>query len=241
MQLIPAIDLMDSKIVRLSQGEAKTVKVYEQFGGPVDAARRWCDEGAGKLHIIDLDAAFGQGNNHSVITAVAENIDLPIQVGGGIHSFEVAEKLFDTGITQVMLGSLAFKDFSVISRLHDSFGKDSVIVALDNKDGWVMIDGWRTATNMTLWNAFDKFIGLGVECFLVTSIARDGLLNGPDIETLAKAVKHSGAKILAAGGIGSIDDLVSLKEIGVEGAVVGKALYEERFTLEQAIQRIGVR
>ncbi|MCL2642053.1 MAG: 1-(5-phosphoribosyl)-5-[(5-phosphoribosylamino)methylideneamino]imidazole-4-carboxamide isomerase [Candidatus Bathyarchaeota archaeon] len=240
MQLIPAIDLMNSKIVRLSQGEAKTVKVYEQFGGPVKAAKRWCDEGAGKLHIIDLDAAFGQGNNHPVIAEIAKNINLPIQVGGGIRSFEIAEKLFATGITQVMLGSLAFKDFSVITRLQDNFGQDSVIVALDHKDGWVMIDGWRTVTSMTLQDAFDKFTGLGVQCFLVTSIARDGLLSGPDFETLAEAVKYSGAKILAAGGISSIDDLVGLKRIGVDGAVIGKALYEGRFTLKHAIQKMGV-
>ncbi|MCL1978393.1 MAG: 1-(5-phosphoribosyl)-5-[(5-phosphoribosylamino)methylideneamino]imidazole-4-carboxamide isomerase [Candidatus Bathyarchaeota archaeon] len=240
MQLIPAIDLMNSKIVRLAQGEAKTAKVYEQFGGPIEAAKRWCAEGAGKLHIIDLDAAFGQGNNHTVITEIAKSINLPIQVGGGIRSFEIAEKLFNTGITQVMLGSLAFKDFSVITRLQDKFGKESVVVALDNKNGWVMIDGWRTTTNMTLQDAVDKFTELGVKRFLITSIIHDGLLNGPDIETLAKAVKHSGAKILAAGGIGSIDDLFNLKEIGVEGAVIGKALYEGRFTLKEAIQKIGV-
>lgn len=240
MQLIPAIDLMSSKIVRLSQGEAKTVKVYEQFGGPVEAAKRWRDEGAGKLHIIDLDAAFGQGNNHHVITEVAKSVDLPIQVGGGIRSFEIAEKLFGTGVTQVMLGSLAFKDFSAITRLQNRFGQDSVIVALDNKDGWVMIDGWRTTTNMTLQDALDKFSALNVRHFLVTSITHDGLLSGPDLETLAGAVKCSGAKILAAGGIGSVADLVNLKEIGVEGAVIGKALYEGRFTLTQAIQKIGV-
>ncbi|MCL2172263.1 MAG: 1-(5-phosphoribosyl)-5-[(5-phosphoribosylamino)methylideneamino]imidazole-4-carboxamide isomerase [Nitrososphaerota archaeon] len=240
MQLIPAIDLMSSKIVRLSQGEAKTAKVYEHFGGPVEAAKRWYDEGASKLHIIDLDAAFGQGNNHFVIAEIAKNINLPIQVGGGIHSFEVAEKLFSTGIHQVMLGSLAFKDFSVITRLQDKFGKESVIVALDNKNGQVMINGWRTATNLTLQDALDKFIALGVNHFLITSIMHDGLLDGPDLETLAKTVKYSGAKILAAGGIGSIDDLFHLKEIGVDGAVIGKALYESRFTLKQAIQKIGV-
>jgi phosphoribosylformimino-5-aminoimidazole carboxamide ribotide isomerase len=240
MQLIPAIDLMDSKIVRLSQGEAKSVKVYEQFGGPVEAARRWCAEGAGKLHIIDLDAAFGQGNNHHVIAEIAKRVNLPIQIGGGIHSFEIAEKLFTAGVSQVMLGSLAFKDFSVITRLQNVFGDESVIVALDNKSGHVMIDGWRTATNLTLQDAFDKFTRLGVRRFLVTSIAHDGLLNGPDFTSLAEAVQYSGAKILAAGGIGSMDDLVGLKKIGVEGVVIGKALYEGRFTLEQAIQRIGV-
>jgi phosphoribosylformimino-5-aminoimidazole carboxamide ribotide isomerase len=240
MQLIPAIDLMGSKIVRLSQGEAKTAKVYEHFGGPMEAAKRWRDEGAGKLHIIDLDAAFGQGNNHPIITEIAKNLNLPIQVGGGIRSFEIAEKLFNTGITQVMLGSLAFKDFSAITRLQDKFGKESVIVALDNKNNRVMIDGWRTTTNLTLQDALDKFIALGVNHFLITSIAHDGLLDGPDLEPLAKAVKYSGTKILAAGGIGSVDDLVNLKEIGVDGAVIGKALYEGRFTLKQAIQTIGV-
>jgi phosphoribosylformimino-5-aminoimidazole carboxamide ribotide isomerase len=239
MQLIPAIDLMNSKIVRLTQGEAQTAKVYEQYGGPVEAAKRWRDEGAGKLHIIDLDAAFGKGNNHQIITEIAKNITLPIQVGGGIRSFEVAEKLFNTGISQVMLGSLAFRDFSVIPRLQEKFGKESVVVALDNKNGWVMIDGWRTTTDMTLQDALDKFIELGVQRFLITSITHDGLLSGPDLETLAEAVKCSGAKILAAGGIGSIDDLASLKKIGVEGAVIGKALYEGRFTLKEAIQKIG--
>ncbi|MCL2134064.1 MAG: 1-(5-phosphoribosyl)-5-[(5-phosphoribosylamino)methylideneamino]imidazole-4-carboxamide isomerase [Candidatus Bathyarchaeota archaeon] len=240
MHLIPAIDLMNNKIVRLVQGEIKTAKFYEQFGEPIEAAKRWCCEGAGKLHIIDLDAAFGQGNNHTVIAEIAKNIDLPIQVGGGIHSFEIAEKLFSTGITQVMLGSLAFKDATVITRLQDKFGKDSVIVALDNKNGQVMIDGWRTTTNMTLQNSLDKFIKLGVKWFLVTSIVYDGSLSGPDFETLAKIVNCSGAKILAAGGIGSIEDLVNLEKIGVEGAVIGKALYEGRFTLKQAIQEIGV-
>jgi phosphoribosylformimino-5-aminoimidazole carboxamide ribotide isomerase len=111
MQLIPAIDLMNNKIVRLTQGEAKTAIIYEQYGGPVETAKRWVEEGAGKLHIIDVDAAFGKGNNHAIITEISKNIKLPIQVGGGIRSFEVAEKLFNTGITQVMLGSLAFKDF----------------------------------------------------------------------------------------------------------------------------------
>jgi len=239
MQLIPAIDLMNGKIVRLTRGEAQTAKTYDQFGGPVETAMRWRDEGAGKLHIIDLDAAFGKGNNHETITKIAQSIDLPIQVGGGIRSFEVAEKLFKTGISQVMLGSLAFRDFSVITRLQDKFGKDSVIVALDNKNGWVMIEGWLTATDMTLMEALERFTELGVQRFLITSITHDGLLSGPDLEVLNEAVKFSSAKIVAAGGIGSINDLVSLKNIGVEGAVIGKALYEGRFTFKEAIQKIG--
>ena len=237
MQLIPAIDLMNSKIVRLTRGEAKTAKVYDQFGSPVETAMRWRDEGAGKLHIIDLDAAFGKGNNHQVIAEIAKNVALPIQVGGGIRSFEIAEKLFKTGISQVILGSLAFSDSSVITKLQSKFGLESVIVALDNKDGWIMVEGWQTATELTVQEALEKFTALGVQRFLITSIAQDGMLNGPDLETLSEAVKFSGAKILAAGGIGSINDLSALKRIGVEGAVIGKALYEGRFTLKEAIKR----
>ena len=240
MQLIPAIDLMNGKIVRLTRGEAKTAKFYEsQFGTPVEAAQRWRDEGASKLHIIDLDAAFGIGNNHSVIAEVAKNVNLPIQVGGGIRSNETAEKLFETGITQVILGALAFSDPSAISKIRKKFGLESVIVALDNKEGLIMVEGWKTATSMAVQDALDKYTELGVRRFLITSIAQDGMLNGPDLRTLSQATLYPNAKIVAAGGIGSVGDLAALKEIGVEGAVIGKALYEGRFTLREAIKKIG--
>jgi phosphoribosylformimino-5-aminoimidazole carboxamide ribotide isomerase len=240
LQLIPAIDLMDGKIVRLSRGEAKTAKSYqEQFGTPLEAAKRWHDEGAGKLHIIDLDAAFGNGNNHQVISQIASNIKLPIQVGGGIRSFETAAGLFKTGISQVILGALAFSDESAIGKIQKRFGADSVIVALDNKDGKIMVEGWKTATGLGMDEALKKFTALGVETFLITSIAQDGMLSGPDLKTLREAVKFPNTKIIAAGGTGSINDLTALKQIGVDGAVIGKALYEGRFTLKEAIKTIG--
>ena len=239
MQLIPAIDLMSGKIVRLSRGDPKTVKVYDQFGGPVETAKRWRDEGAGKLHIIDLDAAFGTGNNHAVISEIAANIALPIQVGGGIRSFETAAKLFKTGISQVILGALAFSDQSAIGKIQKRFGAESVIVALDNKDGKIMVEGWKTATALSINEALEKFNMLGVKTFLITSIAKDGMLSGPDLETLKQACQSRNAKVIAAGGIGSINDLIALKRIGVEGAVIGKALYEGRFTLKEAINKVG--
>ena len=204
MQLIPAIDLMNGKIVRLYRAEAKTAKVYDQFGGPVETAKRWRDEGAGKLHIIDLDAAFGKGNNHDVIADIAKNIALPIQVGGGIRSFEAAATLLKSGIRQVILGALAFRDPSAIGKIQEQFGADSVIVALDNKDGRIMVEGWKTATALNLKEALEKFNTLGVKTFLITSIAQDGMLRGPDLKTLGEAVKFPNAKIIAAGGIGSI-------------------------------------
>jgi phosphoribosylformimino-5-aminoimidazole carboxamide ribotide isomerase len=240
MQLIPAIDLMNGKIVRLTRGDAKTAKFYEnQFGTPVEAAQRWRDEGAGKLHIIDLDAAFTLGNNHEVIAEVAKNVELPIQVGGGIRSYETAEKLFETGITQVILGALAFSDPSAIGKIQKKFGSESVIVALDNKESIIMVEGWKTTTALTVEDALEKYTTLGIHRFLITSIAQDGMLSGPDLQTLSQATLYPDAKIVAAGGIGSIGDLAALKEIGVEGAVIGKALYEGRFTLKEAIQKIG--
>jgi phosphoribosylformimino-5-aminoimidazole carboxamide ribotide isomerase len=240
LQLIPAIDLMSGKIVRLTRGEAKTAKFYDTlFGTPVEAAKRWRDEGAGKLHIIDLDAAFGLGNNCEVIAEVAKNVKLSIQVGGGIRSFETAEKLFQAGVTQVILGALAFSDPSSISKIQKQFGFDSVIVALDNKEGQIMVEGWKTATAMTVDEALEKYTSMGVRNFLITSIAQDGMLNGPDLLTLSQATQYPNAKIIAAGGIGSIGDLAALKEIGVDGAVIGKALYECRFTLKEAISKIG--
>jgi len=239
VQLIPAIDLMSGKIVRLSRGDPKTVKVYDQFGGPVETAKRWRDEGAGKLHIIDLDAAFGTGKNHAVISEIAANIALPIQVGGGIRSFETAAKLFKTGISQVILGALAFSDQSAIGKIQKRFGAESVIVALDNKDGKIMVEGWKTATALSINEALEKFIMLGVKTFLITSIAKDGMLSGPDLETLKQACQYRNAKVIAAGGIGILNDLIALKRIGVESAVIGKALYEGRFTLKEAINRVG--
>jgi phosphoribosylformimino-5-aminoimidazole carboxamide ribotide isomerase len=239
LQLIPAIDLMNGKIVRLSRGDPTTAKVYDQFGGPVETAKRWRDEGAGKLHIIDLDAAFGTGNNHVVIANIATNIALSIQVGGGVRSFEIAASLFKTGITQVILGALAFSDQSAIGKIQKRFSAESVIVALDNKDGRIMVEGWKTATALSVKEALEKFTALGVKTFLITSIAQDGMLSGPDLKILGEAVQFQNAKIIAAGGIGSIDDLISLKHIGVNGAVIGKALYEGRFTLKEAIKKIG--
>jgi len=241
MQLIPAIDLMGGKIVRLTQGAAETAKTYEaQFGTPLQAAQRWQNEGAGKLHIIDLDAAFSIGDNRTVIAEIAKNItNLPLQVGGGIRSYEVAESLLQVGVTQVILGSLAFSDPSAITKIQKTFGNDTVIVALDNCSGHIMVDGWQTETPMTVDEALNKYTQLGVHTFLITSIAQDGMLNGPDIQTLTDAVQSSNTNIIAAGGIGTIADLVALKAINCKGAVIGKALYENRFTLREALITIG--
>jgi phosphoribosylformimino-5-aminoimidazole carboxamide ribotide isomerase len=239
VQLIPAIDLMNGKIVRLTRGDPKTAKVYDQFGGPTETAKKWKAEGAGKLHIIDLDAALGTGENLSVIAEIAESLELPIQVGGGIRKFEAAEKLLKLGVSQVILGALAFSDPKAVTQIQKGFGAKSVIVALDNRDGKIMAEGWKTATGLGIKEALEKFAKLGVKTFLVTSIAKDGTLSGPDLDILRKACQYPDVGIIAAGGIGSLDDLLALKHVGVLGAVIGKALYEGRFTLKEALNAVG--
>jgi len=239
LQLIPAIDLMNGKIVRLTHGDPKTAKVYSQFGGPVETAKKWKADGATKLHIIDLDAALGMGNNLSVIADIAENVDLPIQVGGGIRNIEAVEKVLKLGVSQVILGALAFSDPDAVTQVQQEFGSGAVIVALDNRDGKIMVEGWKTATALSMKEALEKFVALGVKAFLVTSITKDGTLSGPDLDTLREACQHPDVEVIAAGGIGGLNDLVALKRVGVEGAVIGKALYEGRFTLKEALKTVG--
>jgi phosphoribosylformimino-5-aminoimidazole carboxamide ribotide isomerase len=238
VQVIPAIDLMKGKIVRLSRGDPKTAKVYDQFGNPVETAEKWREEGAKKLHIIDLDAAFGMGDNLSVVAKIAKSIDLPIQVGGGIRTIEAVEKLLTTGISQVILGALAFNDPKAVTQIQKKYGSEPIIVALDNKDGKIMVEGWKTPTDFGIREALKKFTKLKVKTFLITSITKDGTLSGPDLDTLSEACQYPNVEIIAAGGISNLNDLTALKRIGVEGAVIGKALYEGKFTLKEAIKAV---
>jgi phosphoribosylformimino-5-aminoimidazole carboxamide ribotide isomerase len=236
VQMIPAIDLMKDKIVRLSRGDPKTAKVYNQFGNPEETARKWKEEGAKKLHIIDLDAAFGTGDNLSIIAKIAKSINLPIQVGGGIRTIEAVEKLLTMGISQVILGALAFNDPKAVTQIQKKYGSEHIIVALDNRDGKIMVEGWKTPTTFGTRKALEKFAKLKVNTFLITSITKDGTLSGPDFDTLSEACQYPNVDIIAAGGISSLNDLAALKRVGVEGAVIGKALYEGRFTLKEAIK-----
>ncbi len=230
---------MKGRIVRLSRGDPNTAKIYEQFGGPEQTAQKWQEEGAKKLHVIDLDAALGSGNNRSIISKIAESVNLPIQVGGGIRTFKDVEHLISLGIDQVILGALPFSNPFALTKIQKQFGSDVVIVALDNKNGNIMIEGWKTKTMMRVRESLNKFVEMGITSFLITSIIKDGTLSGPDLETLGEASRIPEAKIIAAGGIGQIDDLIELKKIGVDSAVIGKALYEERFTLKEALSQFG--
>jgi phosphoribosylformimino-5-aminoimidazole carboxamide ribotide isomerase len=229
---------MKGKIVRLARGDPKTAKVYGQFGNPVETAKKWKQEGAKKLHIIDLDAAFGTGDSLPTITKIAKSIDLPIQVGGGIRTVEAVEKLLTMGISQVILGALAFNNAEAMRQIQEKFGSEPIIVALDNRLGRIMVEGWKTPTTFGIREALEKFAKLKVKTFLITSITKDGTLSGPDLDTLSEACQHPNVDIIAAGGISSLNDLAALKWVGVEAAVVGKALYEGKFSLKEAIEAV---
>jgi len=236
MEVIPAIDLMKGKVVRLSQGDPKTAKIYDQLGEPVAIAKMWEKDGAKIIHIIDLDAALNMGNNLAIISKIAGAVDLPIQVGGGIRKLETAQSLLEMGISRIILGALAFNEPQTLTKLQKKFGNERLIVALDHQGGRVMVEGWKTPTNLGIEEALAKFLDLQVKTFLVTSITKDGTLTGPDVNTLRKVCVDPRVDIIAAGGIGSLNDLIILKRIGVKGVVVGKALYEGRFTLKEAIK-----
>jgi len=234
MIVIPAIDLMGGKVVRLSRGDPITRRSYEQFGDPVETARSWELQGASRLHVIDLDAAFGRSNNHEVISRIMKAVDIPTQVGGGIRSLKSAKEALDGGVSEVILGSMAIREPLNVNRLMEEYGPERIIISLDHLEGKIRIKGWTEDTRLDLEETLNKFASNGVKKFLITSIDRDGTLSGPNYTTLTRVV--SKGRIIAAGGIGSLQDLSDLKKIGVSAAVVGKALYDGRFTLAEALR-----
>lgn len=238
MEVIPAIDLMKGDVVRLRRGDPSTVKVFKGFNSPLKTADKWEREGARRIHVIDLDAATGRGNNFDVVSSIIQEVNIPVQVGGGIRSRKRIEELFKIGVDRIIFATFAFektKDFRCCLR---EYGDDRIIIALDYLGHTVMSRGWATHSGLTLDTAIDKFTGFGVRMFLLTSISKDGLLTGPDLKTLEDVVRKKKVMVLAAGGIRRLQDLTELKRVGVVGAVVGRALYEGSFRLSKAIELV---
>ena len=239
MEIIPAVDIMKGRVVRLVRGDPKQLRSYSKLGDPVSVAKRWEAEGAKFIHVVDLDAALGTERNLEVIESIVRSVEASVQVGGGIRSLEIARKLLLMGVKRVILGSLAFSDPHLVESLLREFGEKKVIVALDHKDDVVMVKGWKTSTKISVDVAAEKFRELGVKIFLVTSIARDGALLGPDIEILSRLCRR-GLKVIAAGGVSSIRDILDLKQVGVHGVVIGRALYEGRLSLREALRAVRI-
>ena len=233
MQIIPAIDIMDRQLVRLTRGDPSTKQSY-QTRDPAEAARIWAREGAELIHIIDLDAALGKTPNTDMILGIAKYADAQLQVGGGIRTVETAKKLLDGGVARVILGSMPINSPEKALMLLDEYGSERIVIALDHKDGHLMVKGWQESTKRRLSESLRGFNDQGYAWFLVTSIERDGTLEGPDYGTYSEISTR--AKVIASGGVSSTQDLKKLSLTGVEAVVIGKALYENRFTLEEAME-----
>jgi phosphoribosylformimino-5-aminoimidazole carboxamide ribotide isomerase len=231
--LFPAIDVQAGRCVRLLRGDPASKRVY---GDPVEIAARLAEEGAPWLHVVDLDAAFGTGSNENVIRRVVAAAEVPVQVAGGIRSGDALRAWLDAGAERVVIGTAAALDPDLLWDLTSSKEFDRVVVALDVAgNGQVRIKGWTESVG-TLDEVVKNLMGSGVVRFAATAIERDGTLEGPDLHLLTKVIDLTGRPVIAAGGVGSVADIRDLAKTGVEGAIVGRALLDGRFTLAQALE-----
>jgi phosphoribosylformimino-5-aminoimidazole carboxamide ribotide isomerase len=234
MDLYPAIDLRGGRCVRLHQGDFAQETVYD--GDPVDVALGYEKAGAPWIHVVDLDATLaGEPVNRDIVVAIAKAVTVPVQSGGGVRD----ASLLDAGVRRVVLGTAAMEDPALIGRLAAAH-RGRVAVGLDSRDGEVAIRGWTEASGTRILEALRRFENVGVAAFVVTDIGRDGTMLGPDLDGLRTVLENTKVDVIASGGVGSLDHLRALAALDVygrrlAGAIVGKALYEGVFTVEEAI------
>ena len=235
MEIIPALDLKSGRCVRLYQGDFAQETVFSD--DPLEVAQRWQSQGAKRLHIVDLDgAATGEQTNYDVIRDLVSILHNPLQVGGGVRSRESAEGLLDLGVSRVVLGTAAIENPALVEELCRIHGGERVVVAVDSRDGFVATRGWVEGTAVLAVDLVQRMDALGVPRFLCTDISRDGTLTHPNFEALSQLVHATSGAILASGGISSEDDVRELAAIGVEGAILGRALYTGDIRLEAAME-----
>ena len=234
MDLYPAIDLRGGRVVRLEQGDFARERMYGS--DPLEVARRFVDDGAVWLHIVDLDAAKGDGNNRAVVKQIAQAVGehVRVQTGGGVRSVTDAQQLADAGVTRVVMGSAAVREPQLVddvARIID------VAVGLDHRNGEVATDGWLRGSTLTLTVAVAQYPA--ATAFIITDISRDGMLAGPDIDGLRDIATLTTTPIVASGGVAELGDLRELRDVrGLAGVIVGKALYEGRFTTRDALRAL---
>jgi phosphoribosylformimino-5-aminoimidazole carboxamide ribotide isomerase len=233
MIVFPAIDIRDGKCVRLIQGRIDQQTIY--FQDPVEVAKLWQSQGATYLHVIDLDGAFGQSKkNRKVIADIVRQCTIPIQVGGGVRSLEDAKELLDVGVKRVIVGTVAIKNPKLLNDLLLLY-KERVIVSLDCLDGFVQVEGWTDGSSIDAFAFAQTLKKQGINTIVYTDISKDGMLQGPNFEQLSR-IQMSGLNVIASGGISSLDDVVKVKDMGIYGVIVGKALYENRINLKELME-----
>lgn len=241
--LLPAVDVVNGQAVRLDQGEAGTEKVY---GNPLSAAKQWQEEGATWLHFVDLDAAFGRGSNHELMADITRQLDINVELTGGIRDDASLERALATGAKRVNIGTAALQNpewmESVIARYGDKVAID-LAVREENGQWQTKGNGW-TSDGGDLWEVLERFDAAGCTRFVVTDVSKDGTLAGPNVELLREVSAATDAFVTASGGIATIEDVVqvaSYVDEGIDSVIIGKALYEKRFTLREALTAVGAR
>jgi phosphoribosylformimino-5-aminoimidazole carboxamide ribotide isomerase len=234
-EVVPAVDVQDGQVVQLVGGERGTGKTY---GDPVAAARRWVDAGARTLHLVDLDGAFeGERANAPAVSAIREAVDVPLQLGGGIRTVGDATALLDRGVDRVILGTAAVENPDIVADISAEY-PDSVVVSLDAKDGEVVVSGWTEGTGLDPAAAAGRYEDLGAGAVLFTDVDVEGQLEGVRTEPVRDVVEAVDVPVVASGGVATVDDVLALRDAGAAAVVVGSALYEGAFTLEEAMAAV---
>lgn len=236
MEIIPAIDIIDGKCVRLTKGDYNVCKTYSD--NPLDMALRFQDAGLTRLHLVDLDGAKSRHIvNYPVLEAITGHTDLTVDFGGGIKSTSDLETALGCGAAMVTVGSTAVTDPELMAQWIEDFGQEHIILGADARDGKISVNGWKEDSALTLSDFIRGYMQKGITQVLCTDINRDGMLQGPAVELYKKILSEfHGIKLIASGGVSSADDLTALKQAGLPAAIVGKAYYEGRVTLAQLAQ-----
>ena len=236
MKIIPAIDLMDGQVVRLFKGNPKNKTIYSD--NPIEIAKKWESAGADMLHVVDLDATLGSGENLKIIQEIANNISLPLQVAGGLRTEEKISEVLDFA-SRAVIGTIAMQlkeseQDNILSDFIHTFGSERTVISIDHIDGKIVTHGWQTNTGIDLYDTTNEFVKYGFTEFLTTNVSKDGTLEGPDIESLKKICKIENCNVIASGGISKMQDISDVNEINPFGVILGKALYEGLVSIEEA-------
>jgi phosphoribosylformimino-5-aminoimidazole carboxamide ribotide isomerase len=234
MLVIPAVDLLGGKCVRLFRGDPEKSKVY--YDDPLEAAKLLESEGAQLIHVVDLDAALGSGDNTASIKRILENVDVKVEVGGGIRSLQKAEQLIKSGVFRVIFGTAAVKNTGLVEEAVGCFGSECVAVAVDERDGKVAVHGWKSKSSVDYLDFARSFENMGVGALIFTPVSVDGTLSGPEVEKTRQLVGAVSVPVVASGGVARLEDLVALAKTGAAGVIVGTAIYEKKFSVKEALE-----
>ena len=231
-KIIPAIDIIEGKCVRLTQGDYSRKIIYNE--NPIDVAKTFEDAGIQHLHLVDLDGAASQKIiNYKILDEIAKSTNLIIEFGGGIKSEADLNIAFDCGANQVICGSISVTNPEIVSNWIIKYGSNKIILGADCQNKKVAINGWKKCSDLDIMSLIKQYENLGITNIICTDISKDGLLQGPSISLYREMKANIKAKLIASGGVSSIEDIIAIKKTGCDGVVIGKAIYENRITLQE--------